>query len=103
MKPGVILINVGRGDLIDPAVLVEALQQKHIAAAALDVFDPEPLPADSPLLRMDNVIVSSHVASVSVKAVRKLRESVAQDGGPRHPRGAVAQCGQWSPFRKNTQ
>ena len=78
MKPGVILINVGRGDLIDPAALVEALQQKHIAAAALDVFDPEPLPADSPLLRMDNVIVSSHVASVSVKAVRKLRESVAQ-------------------------
>ena len=78
MKPGVILINVGRGDLIDPAALVEALQQKHIAAAALDVFDPEPLPADSPLLRMDNVIVSPHVASVSVKAVRKLRESVAQ-------------------------
>jgi D-3-phosphoglycerate dehydrogenase / 2-oxoglutarate reductase len=78
MKPGVILINASRGDLVEPAALIEALQQGRVGAAALDVFDPEPLPADSPLLRMENVIVSAHIASVSVKAVRKLRESAAQ-------------------------
>jgi len=78
MKPGVILINASRGDLIETVALIEALRQGHVAAAALDVFDPEPIPADSPLLRMDNVIVSAHIASVSVKALRKLREGVAE-------------------------
>jgi D-3-phosphoglycerate dehydrogenase len=78
MKRGAILVNVGRGDLVETAALVDALRQGHIAAAALDVFDTEPLPADSPLLTMDNAIVSAHVASASVGALRALRESVAQ-------------------------
>jgi D-3-phosphoglycerate dehydrogenase len=77
MKDGAILVNVGRGDLVDTAALVEALRQGKLAAAALDVCDPEPIPADSPLLQMDNVIVSAHVASASVKAVKALREGVA--------------------------
>lgn len=77
MRPGVILINVARGDLIDSAALTEALQQKHVAAAALDVFAPEPIPADHPILKLDNVIVASHIASTSVPAVRKLRETAA--------------------------
>ena len=77
MRPGVILINVARGDLVDPTALTEALRQGHVAAAALDVFDPEPIPADHPILRMDNVIVASHIASASVPAVRKLRETAA--------------------------
>jgi D-3-phosphoglycerate dehydrogenase len=77
MKPGAILINVGRGDLVESADLVEALQRGHLAAAGLDVFDPEPIPRDSPLLKMDNVVVSPHAASVSAKAVRKLRETAA--------------------------
>jgi len=77
MKAGAILINVGRGDLVDLAALTEALQSEHIAAAALDVFNPEPLAADSPLLQMDNVIVSSHIASASPKATRTLRETAA--------------------------
>lgn len=77
MKPGSILINVGRGDLVKLDALAAALQSGHIAAAALDVFDPEPLPAGNPLPAMNNVVVSSHVASASPKAVRKLRESAA--------------------------
>ena len=77
MRPGVILINVARGDLVDSTALTEALRQGHVAAAALDVFDPEPIPSDHPILRMDNVIVASHIASASVAAVRKLRETAA--------------------------
>ncbi len=78
MKRGVILINVARGDLIDSQAMVDGLTSGHIGMAALDVFDPEPIPTDSPLLKMDQVIVASHVASCSEKAVRKLRETVAQ-------------------------
>jgi D-3-phosphoglycerate dehydrogenase / 2-oxoglutarate reductase len=77
MRPGVILINVARGDLVDPNALTEALRHGHVAAAALDVFDPEPIPPDHPILQMDNVIVASHIASASVPAVCKLRETAA--------------------------
>lgn len=76
-KRGVILINVARGDLVDSAALTEALQSGQVAAAALDVFAPEPIPADHPILKMDNVIVAAHIASCSVPAVRKLRETAA--------------------------
>jgi len=64
--------------LIDTAALVAALDSGRLAAAALDVCDPEPIPADSPLRRLPNVIVASHVASASPKAVRTLRETVAR-------------------------
>ncbi len=77
MKQGAILINVGRGDLVRLDALTLALKSGHIAAAALDVFNPEPIPGDSPLLTMNNVVVTSHIASASPKAVRKLRESAA--------------------------
>lgn len=76
-KPGSILINVARGDLVDSHALIEALQSGHVSAAALDVFAPEPIPIDHLILKMDNVIVASHIASVSVPAVKKLRETVA--------------------------
>ncbi len=77
MKPGVILINLARGDLVDSTALTEALQSGQVSAAALDVFAPEPIPADHPILAMTNVIVASHVASCSGPAVRKLRETAA--------------------------
>lgn len=77
MKPGVVLVNVGRGDLADPADLLAALASGRVSVAALDVWNPEPPGADSPLMKMDNVILTPHVASVSVRAVRTLRESVA--------------------------
>ncbi len=77
MKPGIVLVNVGRGDLVDSGDLLAALDAGRVSVAALDVWNPEPPGADSPLLKMDNVILTPHVASVSVKAVRTLRESVA--------------------------
>ncbi|MFO0975263.1 MAG: C-terminal binding protein [Planctomycetaceae bacterium] len=77
-KPGVVIVNLARGDLIDSAALTAALQSGHVSAAALDVFSPEPIPADHPVLKMDNVILASHIASASVPAVKKLRETAAK-------------------------
>jgi phosphoglycerate dehydrogenase-like enzyme len=62
MKPTSVLINVARGAVVDEAALVHALREGWIAGAALDVFEEEPLPDDSPLWKMDNVIISPHVA-----------------------------------------
>jgi D-3-phosphoglycerate dehydrogenase len=78
LKRGAIVVNLARGDLIDTPALIEALQSGHLAGAAIDVCDPEPIPAGSPLRSMPNVITAAHIASASPKAVRKLRETAAQ-------------------------
>lgn len=65
MRPDAIFINVARGELVDETALYDTLAQRRIAAAGLDVFATEPLPADSPLWRLDNVIISPHVAGCS--------------------------------------
>jgi phosphoglycerate dehydrogenase-like enzyme len=77
LTPGAIFINVSRGDLADPDALTAALQSGRLGAAALDVFDPEPIPAGHPIRTMPNVILAPHIASCSMPAVTKLRESVA--------------------------
>src|SRR5262249_1408950 len=64
MKKGVMLINTARGPLVNEADLIEALKSRHVAAAGLDVFEVEPRPLDSPLLKLDNVLVSGHVAGL---------------------------------------
>ncbi len=65
LKPTALLINVGRGELVDTAALESALSKKQIAGAGLDVTDPEPLPKDHPLRLMNNVVVSAHVGGQS--------------------------------------
>lgn len=60
MKPSAIVMNVGRGPVIDEAALIRALQEKRVAAAALDVFEVEPLPKDHPFWEMENVLLSPH-------------------------------------------
>jgi phosphoglycerate dehydrogenase-like enzyme len=65
MKPGAILINTARGGIVKEADLVQALQSHRIAGAGLDVFETEPLPADSPLCEMRNVVLTPHAAGIT--------------------------------------
>lgn len=65
MKPGSYLVNIARGGVVDQDALIEALRSNHLAGACLDVTTPEPLPADSPLWRFPNVVITPHVASTS--------------------------------------
>jgi len=67
MKPDACLINVGRGPQVDDAALAEALRTRRIAAAALDVFEKEPLPADSPLWGAENLLITPHTAGLTDK------------------------------------
>ena len=62
MKPGAVIINVGRGPVIDEAAMIRALSEKRIKGAALDVFDSEPLPQGHPFYQLDNVLLSPHCA-----------------------------------------
>jgi len=68
MKPGAILVNTARGALVDEAALIEALNSGHIRHAGLDVFHSEPLKADHPLARMENVTLSAHAAFRTLEA-----------------------------------
>jgi phosphoglycerate dehydrogenase-like enzyme len=62
MKPGAMLVGISRGGIIDQKALAQALREKRLAAAALDVFEPEPLPADSELWDLENLLITPHVA-----------------------------------------
>ncbi len=68
MRPEAVLINTARGPIVDEPALIEALQAGQIAGAALDVFEEEPLPGDSPLLKMENVMLAPHNANASPRA-----------------------------------
>src|SRR5262249_53897353 len=75
MRPSAYLINTARGPLIDELTLVQALSERRIAGAALDVFEVEPLPADSPLRAIDGCLLGPHNANSSLAARRRVHES----------------------------
>jgi D-3-phosphoglycerate dehydrogenase len=78
MKSGVRLINAARGALIDEAALVEGLKSGHVTGAALDVFAEEPLPPDSPLLSLENVVVTPHLAASTVEAQQDVSTQIVE-------------------------
>jgi glyoxylate reductase len=74
MKPTATLINIARGPVVDMMALYEALSTKRICSAALDVTDPEPLPRDHPLLKLDNITILPHLGSATAQTRRKMAE-----------------------------
>jgi glyoxylate reductase len=79
MKPSSILINTARGPVVDSAALYKALRTRKIAYAALDVTDPEPLPLDSPLYTLDNLVIVPHIGSGSIQTRDKMAEMSADN------------------------
>jgi len=72
MKPTAYLVNTSRGPIVDEAALIDVLQRKTIAGAALDVFDQEPLPPDHPLRCMDNTVITPHLGYVTIESYRAM-------------------------------
>src|SRR5262249_39555944 len=88
MKPTALFINTGRGQTVDETALITALEQKWIAGAALDVLEVEPPRQDNPLLGMENVILTAHVASASARFDPARKRHVGQEL-------ALALSGRW--------
>lgn len=79
MKPTAYLINMARGPIVDQPALYQALVDKTIAGAALDVFEQEPPPADEPILKLDNVVFTPHLSSWSAESFVQLRQDVVKN------------------------
>jgi glyoxylate reductase len=79
MKKTAYLINNSRGPVVDEKALYEALKNGQIAGAGLDVFEQEPIPLDSPLLKLENVVVAPHISSASLETRSKMSEMVAEN------------------------
>ena len=79
MKPTAYLVNISRGPIVDEAALVDALQRRAIAGAALDTFDVEPLPENHPLLQLDNTLICPHLGYVTDDSYRAMYAGVIED------------------------
>jgi phosphogluconate 2-dehydrogenase len=79
MQPHAVLINVARGEIVEEAALVDALHSRKVRGAGVDVFAHEPLPPDSPLLALDNVVLTPHVAGVTTGTSRRRAGAVAEN------------------------
>ena len=77
MKQSAVLVNAARGSIVDPKALYEALRSGQISAAGLDVTEPEPIPADDPLLTLENCVIVPHIASASVSTRREMSRIAA--------------------------
>jgi D-3-phosphoglycerate dehydrogenase len=78
MRPGSYLVNVSRGAIVDEAALVAALESGHLAGAGLDVFEPEPPPADHPLFSLPNTVCTTHIGSYTSAGLMKMQVQVGQ-------------------------
>ncbi|MBM3495676.1 MAG: D-glycerate dehydrogenase, partial [Armatimonadetes bacterium] len=79
MKPTAILVNSARGPIVDQRALFDALDRGVIGGAGLDVFESEPVPADEPLLALDNVVVAPHIGSASVATRTRMAVIAAEN------------------------
>ena len=79
MKPTAYLINTSRGPIVDEAALLKTLQEKRIAGAAIDVYGVEPLPADHPIRKLDNVLLTPHLGYVSAENFAKMYHDAVED------------------------
>jgi phosphoglycerate dehydrogenase-like enzyme len=79
MKRGSYLINAARGPIVDEAALIEALQSGHLGGAGLDVYEVEPLPLDSPLRTLENVVLAPHTGGATLEADARLIEVVGDN------------------------
>jgi len=99
VKPTAILINTGRGPLLEDKALLDALNSGRLAAAGLDTHNHEPLPADSPFLLLDNVVLTDHTAYSTVESMQELKTKSAQNiaavlqgGEPKYPVNRPVMC-----------
>jgi D-3-phosphoglycerate dehydrogenase / 2-oxoglutarate reductase len=79
VKPGVVVVNTARGGIVGEMALAEALADGRVAAAGLDVFDAEPPPADHPLLRFDQVLLTPHIAGLTGQAAERMSLASVQN------------------------
>jgi len=79
MKPSAYLVNTSRGPIVDTAALIAALERRRLAGAALDVYDREPLPADHPLRKLDNVVLTPHLGYVTAEGFRVAYSHAVED------------------------
>lgn len=79
MKPGALLVNVSRGPVVDDTALIEALQSGRMGGAALDVFTTQPLPPDHVYMKMDNVIVTPHLAGITDGSMMRMGQGAASE------------------------
>jgi len=79
MKPTAVLVNTARGPVVQTAALLQALQENWIAGAALDVTDPEPLPADHPLYTLPNCLIVPHIGSATRNTRRRMAELACEN------------------------
>ncbi len=77
MREGAILLNAARGGLVDESALAEALRERRLAGAGLDVFEEEPLPADSPLRSVPNVVFTPHIGAATLEAQREVSREIS--------------------------